>query len=107
MIDAIRSKLAAATPRTRLLVLLALIAIGATHCAPMSWNDESRMATIQSIVESHTLIIEHTDFASTGDKVFVDGHFYSDKPPMPAFLAPAIYFPLYTLGDRKSTRLNS
>jgi hypothetical protein len=100
MIDAIRSKLAAASPRSRLLVLLALIAVGATHCSPMSWNDESRMATIQSIVESHTLIIDHTDFASTGDKVFVDGHFYSDKPPMPALLGAGIYFPLYTLGVR-------
>ena len=59
----------------------------------MTWNDESRMATIQSLVESKTLVIDHSDFAATGDKVFVAGHFYSDKPPLPAILGAITYAP--------------
>jgi hypothetical protein len=95
-----RRKLAQSPPHKRLLILLVLIALGATHCAPMTWNDESRMATIQSLAESGSFIIDQTDFARTGDKVFIDGHFYSDKPPMPAVLGAAVYFPLYHLGFR-------
>ena len=58
------------------------------------------MATIQSLVESRTLVIDHSDFAATGDKVFVAGHFYSDKPPLPAMLGAITYAPLYALGFR-------
>jgi hypothetical protein len=93
-----RRKLAQSLPHTRLLILLVLIALGATHCAPTTWNDESRMATVQSLVESGSFVIDQTDFARTGDKVFINGHFYSDKPPMPAVLGAAVYFPLYHLG---------
>jgi hypothetical protein len=32
--------------------------------------------------------------------VLVDGHFYSDKPPLPAILGAIVYFPLYHLGLR-------
>ena len=93
-----RRKLAQSLPHTRLLILLVLIALGATHCAPTTWNDESRMATVQSLVESGSFVIDQTDFARTGDKVFINGHFYSDKPPMPAVLGAAVYLPLYHLG---------
>jgi len=58
------------------------------------------MATIQSLVESKTLVIDHSDFAATGDKIFVAGHFYSDKPPLPAMLGAIAYAPLYALGFR-------
>jgi hypothetical protein len=100
MLTDTRRKLAQSPPHIRLLILLVLIALGATHCAPMTWNDESRMATVQSLVESGSFIIDQTDFARTGDKVFINGHFYSDKPPMPAVLGAAVYFPLYRLGLR-------
>jgi hypothetical protein len=80
MFKGLRSRCARATPSHRLFTLLALIAAGTTHGAPMTWNDESRMATIQSLVESKAFVIDHSDYAATGDKVFVAGHFYSDKP---------------------------
>lgn len=98
MLTALRRRLAEMQPLGRLILLLSLTALGATHCAPTTWNDESRMGTIQSLVESHTFIIDHTEFVSTGDKVFIDGHFYSDKPPLPAMLGAIAYFPLYHLG---------
>jgi hypothetical protein len=93
-----RRRLANSPPHIRLIILLVLIAIGATHCNSMSWNDDSRMATIQSLVESRSFVIDRTDFVGTGDKAFIDGHFYSEKPPMPSVLGAAVYFPLYELG---------
>ena len=100
MLTALRRRLAELQPRGRLVLLLSLTALGATHCAPTTWNDESRMGTIQALVESHTFAIDHTEFVRTGDKVLVEGHFYSDKPPLPAMLGAVVYFPLFHLGLR-------
>ena len=55
---------------------------------------------MQALVESHTFVIDHTAFIDTGDKVFINGHFYSDKPPLPALMGVAVYWPLYQLGLR-------
>lgn len=73
-----------------------------------SWNDGSRLATVESIVDYHTLAIDRSIFVwprsaeidaysprhrttmgeppslGTQDKLFVDGHWYSDKSPLPA-----------------------
>jgi hypothetical protein len=78
-------------------VLLALL-LALTHSAPGSWNDESRIATVQSLVESRSFIIDKSVFSTTGDKVLINGHFYSDKPPLPSVLGAAVYLPLYHLG---------
>jgi len=56
------------------------------------------MALAASIVENGTLSIDKSVFAVTGDKVFIRGRFYSDKPPIMSFLAAIIYYPLYKLG---------
>jgi hypothetical protein len=90
--------LAKISPRNRLLYLLMILALLTTHAAPGSWNAASRIATVQSLVESHTFAIDKTVFIGTGDKVFVDGHFYSDKPPIPSVLGAAVYLPLYHAG---------
>jgi hypothetical protein len=84
----------------RLVLLLAALAIVTTNCSPGSWNDQSRMATIQSLVESGSFVIDHSAFLCTGDKVFINQHFYSDKPPMPSLLGAIVYLPLYHLGAR-------
>ncbi len=68
-------------------LLWALLTKVYTH----SWQEESRMATVQSLVEQGTFIIDHTAFNRTGDKVFVDGHFYSDKTPLLSVAAAAAY----------------
>ena len=60
-----------------------------------SWSDASRMAAIQSLVERGTWQIDGSDFARTGDKVFINGHFYSDKPPLLQFLAAQVYAVLH------------
>jgi hypothetical protein len=94
----IRESLTKIAPQTRLLFLLAILALVTTHCSPGSANDESRIATVQSLAESGSLVIDKTSFSTTRDKVFITGHFYSDKPPMPSLLGAAVYLPLYHLG---------
>jgi hypothetical protein len=63
-----------------------------------SWNDQSRMAQIQSIVEYGTLIIDKSSFSETGDKYFFNNHFYSDKPPLLALCTSPLYYALRLLG---------
>ncbi len=63
----------------------------------VSWNDSSRMAQIQSLVERGSFIIDKSTF-STGDKYFFNNHFYSDKPPILAICAAPFYFVLNHLG---------
>ena len=50
----------------------------------MSGNEASRFATIQAVAEQGTFAIEKTNFR-TVDKLFIDGHLYSDKPPFMAW----------------------
>ncbi len=71
-----------------------------THLMPMGWNDASRLATVQSLVEQHTFQIDKTWWFLnyTGDKVFIANHFYSDKPLSHAVLASVPYLILHPLG---------
>ncbi|HLF25146.1 MAG TPA: glycosyltransferase family 87 protein [Anaerolineae bacterium] len=56
-----------------------------------SWQEESRMATVQALVEQGTFAIDHTEFNRTGDKVLVNDHFYSDKTPLLSVAAAGVY----------------
>ena len=60
-----------------------------------TWADSSRMAAIESLVERGTWQIDESDFWETGDKVYLNGHFYSDKPPLLQFLTAQIYRVMY------------
>jgi hypothetical protein len=67
-----------------------------THSHPYSWNDNARMATVEALVHQGTWAIDDTVFGGrTGDRIFWNGHFYSDKPPVLSFLAAAIYAVLH------------
>ena len=57
-----------------------------------SWNDASRMATIQSLVEHSSFIIDKSIFNWTGDKYYYNNHFYSDKPPLLSIYGALYYF---------------
>ena len=100
MLANIRNFVVRIPPLRRLIYVLVISAIPTTQIAPLSSNDLSRMATIQSLVEFHSPIIDHTAFIETIDKVFINGHFYSDKPPMPSIIGAAIYLPLHATGIR-------
>jgi hypothetical protein len=62
-----------------------------------SWQEESRLATIQALVEQGTFIIDHSEFNRTGDKIFINGHFYSDKTPPLSIAAAGFYSILYNV----------
>jgi hypothetical protein len=68
-----------------------------TKAYTQSWQVQSRMATVQTLVEQGTFIIDQTVFNNTGDKIFVDGHFYSDKTPILSVAAAGVYAVLHNI----------
>jgi hypothetical protein len=73
-------------------IVSALIAVGGARHEPTSWSDSSRLATVESLVDRQTFSISGSLFArDIGDKVFIDGEFYSHKPPVPAVLMAGVY----------------
>lgn len=107
------------------LVVTITIAIVSAHGYAGSWNDGSRLATVESLVDRHTFAIDDSIFVrvpprddpaaptpyplddptllqyGTGDKLLIRGHFYSDKPPVPAVLMAGVYQALqWTTGLR-------
>ncbi|GAC1522085.1 MAG: hypothetical protein NVS2B8_02880 [Vulcanimicrobiaceae bacterium] len=65
----------------RLVFVFAVAAALMAHAQLSSWNETSRMAAIESLVDRNTFIIDDSPF-KTGDKYRYRGHFYSDKPPI-------------------------
>ena len=84
----------------RTLVFLIFVSLISINPRINGWNEASRMALTQSLVEHDSFSIDESTFLRTGDKVYIDGHFYSDKPPLPSMLAALVYWPLYQLGFR-------
>jgi hypothetical protein len=67
-----------------------------THSHVNSWNDASRLATVEALVHQGTWAIERTAFfPRTADYILWNGHFYSDKPPVLPFLTAGLYAVLY------------
>jgi hypothetical protein len=102
------------------LVVLGSLAVALVSARPYagSWNDGSRLATVECLVDHHTLAIDRSVFVAvprpgdlsarspyavddpalrgllqdgTRDKLLIDGHFYSDKSPVPALLMALFY----------------
>jgi hypothetical protein len=99
------------------LVLAISLIIAAFSARPYAggWNDGSRLATVECLVDYHTLAIDHSIFVQvppsdgfatsppyppeesslllygTGDKLLIGEHFYSDKSPVPAILMAGLY----------------
>jgi hypothetical protein len=72
--------------------LVAGVAIVGSRSDVGGWNDATRLATVESLVDHHTLSIDSSIFTPlTLDKIRVDGQFYSDKPPVPAFWQAVLY----------------
>lgn len=107
------------TPRNRrrceaaVIATAALIAVASARGYAGGWNDGSRLATVESLVDHHTLAIDRSIFVrspdnanapnpytpgdellrakGTQDKLLIAGHYYSDKSPLPAFWLAAWY----------------
>ncbi len=86
-----------------------LVAVVSARPYAGGWNDGSRLATVESLVDHRTWAIDGSIFvvvpegrspyppwdpalgAGTRDKLRIDGHFYSDKPPVPALVMAGLY----------------
>src|SRR5262249_9994653 len=98
--------------RDILLVVLLATLIAAVSSRPFAggWNDASRLATIECLVDYHSFAIDDSVFvkvpaenapftpfdkilhkSGTLDRMLFKGHYYSDKAPVPALYSAAIY----------------
>jgi hypothetical protein len=67
-----------------------------THTHINSWNEYSRLAAVEALVERGTWVIDDTALGQlTGDRVLLNSHFYSDKPPVFTFAASGVYAVLH------------
>jgi hypothetical protein len=56
-----------------------------------SWNDGSRIATVDALTANKTFVIDGSPFAvNLGDKILFRGRHYSDKPPLLSLCAAGI-----------------
>jgi hypothetical protein len=78
-----------------IVLLFSVIWLLFAHSRAYSTNDASRMAAIESLVHRSTWVIDESPFAHTLDKIKVGDHFYSDKPPMLAFMGGILYYGLH------------
>ena len=113
------------TKNTELKLFFSFLIIFAlfTHNYVASGNVGSRYATVQALVEYGTFSIDNSIFMGnakwynidkndqsyylqrhygqwfngTNDKVLIEGHYYSDKPPVLSFLTAGLYWPLYKM----------
>jgi hypothetical protein len=85
-------------------VVSALLAVGlflvlATHDRYGGWNDTSRLAMVEAIVEHGRLFVDGTEMGrKSGDVCMIGGRYYSDKPPAVALLAVPVYAAEVALG---------
>jgi hypothetical protein len=66
---------------------------------PADWNISSRLGLVKAIVEENRLMIDSYQKGEfpTGDKAFVNGHYYSDKAIGASLLGALVYLPIHGL----------
>ena len=97
--------------RWAIILLAAILAAATARPYAGAWNDGSRLATVESLVDRHTLAIDDSIYLNpslaarppydpsnalvarygTLDKLLIDGRWYSDKSPVPAVLMAGPY----------------
>jgi hypothetical protein len=113
---AFRSSSAGRLAELSLVIVVPLvIAFASARDFAGSWNDGSRLATVECLVDYGTLAIDRSIFTlphspdgpaetlpypaddielltkGTGDKLLIEGHYYSDKSPVPAVFMSGLY----------------
>jgi hypothetical protein len=87
------------------IALAALVALISARPYAGGWNDGSRLATVESLIDHGSLAIDDSIFVKlpdttpyeahvphgTLDKLLIGGHWYSDKPPVPGLLLAILY----------------
>lgn len=92
----------------RVFLLFFCVSLIITSSKVSSPNEISRLAAIESLVERQTFVIDDSRFKHTVDKVYLNGHFYSDKPPVLSVWLASYYFLLnkvFGLSFEKNTPL--
>ena len=92
-----------------LLLTAAVLALVTARPYAGGWNDGSRLATVESLVARSTFRIDESIYVvvpeqspytpgdktlarnGTGDKLLIEGRFYSDKSPVPAVVMAGVY----------------
>lgn len=74
----------------RIVYALWLFGLFAYFVPAATWSPVSRFALTHAMVDQHTVAIDALAEA-TGDRALRDGHFYSDKAPIPSMLAVPAY----------------
>lgn len=64
-------------------------------------NTGSRYATIESLVDEGTYVIDNSVFSNTIDRVEIEGHSYSSKPPLLPTLTAGVYWVYQQLTGHK------
>jgi hypothetical protein len=82
-------RLTASAQRELILVLLLILCYGFFRQVPF-WNENTRYDLVLALVDDRTTIIDRYH-ENTGDKVFYEGHYYSDKPPGSSLLGVPVY----------------
>jgi hypothetical protein len=80
---------------------LALLAVGLVYAAPiqpLNWNVTSHYALVQAFADGTPIIDDYLDNAPTGDRVGIDGHWYSSRAPGLAYLSQPAYVGFNLLG---------
>jgi len=94
------------------LVSSGLVAAASARPYAGCWNDGSRLAAVESLVDYRTFAIDQSVFVEpaaargstpypasdpallkqgTLDKLFIDSHLYSDKTPVPSLMMAGVY----------------
>lgn len=87
--------------RRLLLVTLCFVAVF-TKTDPLA--SQSRLGTIESLVERGTYRLDDSSFINTIDKVHRNGHYYSHQPPLLSTLEAPVYWLLHLSGARFHNR---
>jgi len=78
--------------------LLAVALVYAAAIQPLNWNETSHYALVQAFFDGTPIIDDYLDNAPTGDRVGVDGHWYSSRAPGLAYLTQPAYAGLKLVG---------
>ena len=84
--------------RRKIFLLFLILLLIFTKQYVTSWNDASRIATIESLVDYNSFAIDNSLFIGTGDKYLYAGNFYSTKPPIFTLLSSGVYLLINSLG---------
>ncbi len=86
----------------RLFLAALFLAVLMTKTTPEA--SQSRLGTIESIVERGTYALDLSTFIHTIDKVYKDGHYYSHQPPLLSTIEAPVYWVLHLPGARFHNR---